>query len=80
MLLIYFWNICPVPLTDISYAMVITGRDFSFPIDFSHEKAVQLTITKKWADAYAARQGRLLLHTREIDALCIDELRSYHYE
>ena len=60
--------------------MVVTGRDFSFPTDFSHEKAVQLTGTNKWADTYAASQCQLLLHSREIVALCINETRSYHRE
>ena len=46
LLLIYTWNSCSVPLTDISCAMVVRGRDFSFTIDFSHEKAVRLTGTK----------------------------------
>ena len=46
LLLIYAWNSCAVPLTNISRAMVVTGQDFSFPIDLSHEKAVQLTGTK----------------------------------
>ena len=58
--------------------MDVTGRDFSFPIYFSHEKAVQLTGTNKWADTYAARYGQRLLHSREIFFLCIDETRSHH--
>ena len=40
LLLIYAWNSCSVPLTNISRAMVVTGRGFSFLNDFSHEKAV----------------------------------------
>ena len=58
--------------------MVVTGCGFSFPISFSHEEAVHLTGTKKWAKTYAASQSRLLLHTREIVALCIDASKSYH--
>ena len=80
LLLIYAWNSCSVPLTDVSCAIIVTGRDFSFSIDFSHEKAVQLTGTKKWAETYAASHGRLHLHMREIFTLCIDESRSYHRE
>ena len=60
--------------------MVVTGCGFSFPINFSHEKAVQLTGTKKWVYTYTASQGRLLLYTREIVAVCIGESRSYHCE
>ena len=77
LLLIYAWNRCSVPLTVVSCAMVVTGRDFSFPIGFFLEKAVQLTGTKNWAETYDTSQGRLLLHTREIVVLCIEESRSY---
>jgi hypothetical protein len=35
LLLICVWASCDIPLTNISTAIVVTGRDFSFPIDFS---------------------------------------------
>jgi hypothetical protein len=35
LLLIYAWNSCPMPGTDISCHMVAMGQEFSFPIDFS---------------------------------------------
>ncbi len=35
LLLIYAWNSCLVPGTDISRSMVAVGREFAFPIDFS---------------------------------------------
>ena len=60
--------------------MVVIGLDFSFLIKFSHEKAVQLTGTNKWTETYATSQCRIILHTREIVALCINESRSYHCE
>ena len=34
LLLLYAWNSCSVPLTDLSRAMIVTCRDFSFPVDF----------------------------------------------
>jgi hypothetical protein len=38
LLLIYAWNSCPVPGTDICPSLVAVGREFAFPIDFSAEK------------------------------------------
>jgi hypothetical protein len=35
LLLLYAWNSCPVPGTDISHSLVAVGREFTFPIDFS---------------------------------------------
>ena len=35
LLLLYAWNSCPVPGTDISHSLVAVGREFAFPIDFS---------------------------------------------
>ena len=68
LLLICAWNSCAVLLTDISRAMVATGYDFSFPIDFAHEKAIQLTGNKTWTETYTANQACLLLHVRDHDA------------
>jgi hypothetical protein len=35
LLLLYTWNSCLVPGTDISCSLVAVGREFAFPIDFS---------------------------------------------
>ena len=78
--LMYAWNSAPIPLTNISRSMVVTGRKFLFPIDFSADKAIWLTGTKRWAESYAANQARLLLHSREIASLIIVETQSFHRE
>ena len=80
LMLVYAWNSAPILLTDINRAMVVTGRNFSFPINFSAEKAVWLTGSRHWADSFAARQAQLLLHSREIASLIINETRAYHRE
>ena len=80
LLLTYAWNASPVPMTDISRSMIVCGRDFAFPIDFSHDTAVRLTGDKKWAETFAAKQAHLLLHSREIAKLVIDETRALHRE
>jgi hypothetical protein len=38
LLLLYAWNSCPVPGTDISRSLVAVGREFAFSIDFSSRK------------------------------------------
>ncbi len=38
LLLLYAWNSCPVPGTDISYSLVAIDREFAFPINFSSGK------------------------------------------
>jgi hypothetical protein len=42
LLLIYVWNSCPVPGTDISHSLVAVGREFQFLIDFSTGKHIKL--------------------------------------
>ena len=59
-MLMYAWNSEPIPITDITQKMVICGRNFAFPIDFSSTTAVRLTSSKKWVESYAARQAELL--------------------
>jgi hypothetical protein len=38
LLLFYAWNSCPIPGTDISQSLVVIGREFAFPIDYSTQK------------------------------------------
>ena len=68
----------PCPNTDITRSIIICGWQFSFSIDFFHATAVRLTGDKEWTETYAANQARLLLHSREISYLLIDQTHSYH--
>ena len=43
LLLLYAWNSCPIPGTDLSRSLVAVGREFSFSIDYSLEKHFDLT-------------------------------------
>ena len=67
-------------MTDTTRSMIVCGRQLSFPIDLSHETAVCLTGNEKWTETYAANQAQLLLHSREIAHLLIDETCCYHQE
>ena len=80
LLLIYGWNSYHVPMTDITCSMIVYGREFTFPIDFSHETVIRLTSNKQWAETYAANQAWLLLHSCEVASLLIGETCSYHRE
>jgi hypothetical protein len=42
LLLICTWNSCPVLGTNISHSLVVVGRKFSFPIDFSADTHAEL--------------------------------------
>ena len=43
LLLLYAWNSCPVPGTDISRSLVAVGLEFACTIDFSSGKHWELT-------------------------------------
>jgi hypothetical protein len=43
LLLVYAWNLYPVPVTDILRSLVVVHHKFSFPIDFSMDKHHKLT-------------------------------------
>ena len=78
LLVIYGWNSCPVPMTDITRSMLVCVREFSLSIDFSHKTLICLTGNKKWTETYAANQARLLLHSCEITSLLLNETCSHH--
>ena len=80
LLLLYGWNSCPIPMTDISRSLVVCGREFTFPIDFSSAQAVRLTTDKKWIESYAASQADLMKCMRAVATLLVETVRSYHRE
>jgi hypothetical protein len=53
LLLIYAWNSCPVPGTDISRCMVALGRKLYFPIDFSTGKHAELHFAPVTVESYS---------------------------
>jgi hypothetical protein len=44
LLLLYAWNSCPIPGTDISHSLVAIGHDFAFHIDFFDRDALRIDI------------------------------------
>ncbi len=53
LLLLYAWNSCPVPGTDISCSLVAVGPKFAFPNDFLSDKHWQLTSSPATIDSYS---------------------------
>ena len=67
-------------MTDISRSLLVCGREFTFPINFSSEQAVRLTTDRKWIESYAANQAFLMIHMRAVATLLVAEVRLYHRE
>jgi hypothetical protein len=77
---LYAWNSAPVIGTDMSRSLLVVGREFQFPIDFSADKHHILTSNPTKTMAYATSQATLLKHGREIAQMVIHHHRSYHRE
>jgi hypothetical protein len=80
LLLIYAWNSCPVPGTDISCSMVAVGREFAFPIDFSLGKHAELFSAPGTVASYSKELATRLEACRDIAMLLVKEQRTWHRE
>ena len=76
----YAWNCLPVPGTDISRCLIVTGREWHFPIDFSNEKHLELVSRPQHIHSFAERQATLLSASRELGRILIEEHRAAHRE
>ena len=77
---LYAWNFAPVIGTDISRSLLVVGREFNFPLDFSTEQHQILTSSKLKVTSFAAEQACLLECGREIAKELIAYHRSWHRE
>jgi hypothetical protein len=80
LLLLYAWNSCPVPGTDISRSLVAVGREFAFPIDYSSGKHWELTSSPSTVVTYSKELATRLSACREVAKLLVKEQRAYHRE
>ena len=80
LLLLYAWNSCPVPGTDISSSLVAVGREFAFPIHYSSGNYWELTSSCTTALSYSKELATCLSACQEIAKLLVEEQRSYHQE
>ncbi len=80
LLLIYAWNSCPVPGTDISRSLVAVGREFAFPIDFFAGKHAELYSAPSSIVSYSKELASRLTACREVAMLLVAEQRCWHRE
>jgi hypothetical protein len=78
LLLLYAWNLCPVPGTDISRSLVAVGREFAFPIDYLRSKHWELTSSPAMVDTYSKQLAERLTACCKIALLLVREQREWH--
>jgi hypothetical protein len=78
LLLLYAWNSCPVPGTNISCSLVAVGREFAFPIDYSTRKHWQLTSSPATVESYSKQLATCLSACHEIAELLVCEHHNWH--
>jgi hypothetical protein len=72
LLLLYAWNSCPVPGTDISRSLLAIGREFAFSINFSSGKHWELTSSASTVVSYSKELATWLLACRCVAELLVD--------
>jgi hypothetical protein len=80
LLLLYAWNLCPIPGTDISCSLIAIGRKFAFPINYFSGKHWELTSSPSTAITYSKEHATRLSACREVTKLLVQEQRAYHRE
>ncbi len=78
LLLLYAWNSCPVPGTDILHCMVAVGRKFAFPINFSVGKHANLYNAPSTVESYSKELATQLESCRRIALLLVQEQCCWH--
>ncbi len=76
--MLYAWNSCPVPGTDISHSLVPVGREFAFPINFSASKHWELASSPSTVDSYSKELAARLQACHLVANLLVREQHSYH--
>jgi hypothetical protein len=80
LLLLYAWNSCPVPGTDISCSLVAVGRKFAFPINFStgmHQESMSSPTT---IESYSHDLSERPAVCHKIAILLVSEHCAWHRE
>jgi hypothetical protein len=77
-LLLYAWNSCPIPGTNISRSLIAAGREFAFPIDYSNGKHCELTLSPSTIVTYSKELAARLSACRKVTELLVQEQRVYH--
>jgi hypothetical protein len=77
-LLLYAWNSCPIPGTNIFRSLVAVGREFAFPIDYSTNKHWELTSSPSSVESYSKDLAICLKALCEVAQLLVHEHWAYH--
>ena len=77
---LYACNSTPVVGTDISRSLLVTGREFNFPIQLSTDQHQILTSNSLKVSIFAVRQAGLIECGREIVRKLINHHQAYHCE
>jgi hypothetical protein len=80
LLLLYAWNSCPIPGTDIFQSLVAVGREFDFPINYSTNKHWELTSPPSSMESYSQDLATRLSAPCEVAQLLVQEQCAYHRE
>jgi hypothetical protein len=78
LLLIYAWNSCPIPGTDISRSLVAVGCKFAFPIDYLAGKHWELVSSPSTVTTYSKDLAMRLTACCAIAELLVKEHCAYH--
>jgi hypothetical protein len=78
LLLLYAWNSCPIPKTDISRSLVAIGCEFAFPIDYLTNKHWEFTSSPSSVESYSKDLAVRLSALREDAQLLVQEHQAYH--
>jgi hypothetical protein len=63
-----------------SRSLVVVGREFAFPIDFSSRKHWKLTSSANTVVSYSKELATQLSACRQVAELLVEEQRAYHWE
>jgi hypothetical protein len=78
LLLIYAWNSCTIPGTDILRSLVAVRREFAFPIDYLAGKHWELVSSPSTVTTYSKDLAMRLTACHAIAELLVKEHRAYH--
>jgi hypothetical protein len=78
LLLLYVWNSCPIPGTNISHSLVAAGRKFAFPIDKLTNKHWESTSSLNSLESYSQDLATCLIILHEVAHLLVQEQWACH--
>jgi hypothetical protein len=78
LLLIYTWNSCPVPGTNISCSLVAVGHEFQLPINFSTGKHIELMSAPGAVLSYSCKLATRLAACCQVASVLVEEHQCWH--